>query len=187
MPTDYGAQRKTSGTIVLDGPCYTLSIDIVGPLPADWRMEHIITFADCFSEYLILIQSKDHMGLTVSNALLDQVIPYFGVPRRLLSDRGQEFMGQVWEEVLKALGIQQVLTSPYHPEGNTINEWSHRTMNNMALQHLIGRTKFMLICSPLTLCLTKPHKYSPSPRFDYWSTAFRMARKPFGLCSGILE
>ena len=67
----------------------------------------------------------------MSNALLNCVIPYFGVPQRHLSERGQEFMRKVLEELLKALGIQCVLTSPYHPEGNAINKRSHRTMNNM--------------------------------------------------------
>ena len=94
--------------------------------PEDGVHHHL---GDCFSKYLILIPLKDHIALTVSNALLDWVNPYFGVPRRLLSDRGQEFTGQVWEKLLKALGIQRVLTSLDHPEGNVINEWSHCTMN----------------------------------------------------------
>ena len=33
--------------------------------------------------------------------------------------------------------IQQVLTSPYHPEGNAINERSHRTVNNMLRSRLL--------------------------------------------------
>ena len=61
-----------------------------------------------------------------SNALLDWVILYFRVPQRLLSDRRQEFTGQVWEELLKALRIH-ALTSSYHPEGKAINERSHHT------------------------------------------------------------
>ena len=32
---------------------------------------------------------------------------------------------------MRSLGIQRVLTSPYHPEGNAINERCHRTLNNM--------------------------------------------------------
>ena len=32
---------------------------------------------------------------------------------------------------MHALGVQRILTSPYHPKGNVINERSHRTMNNM--------------------------------------------------------
>ena len=86
--TDYGAQRKTSGTIVSDRLWDTLFIDIVGTLPANRRMEYIITYVDCFSKYSILIPPKDHSALTASNVLLDQVILNFVVPRRLLSDRG---------------------------------------------------------------------------------------------------
>ena len=42
--TDYGAMGKTAGTILSSGLWDTLSVDIVGPLPADRRMEYIITF-----------------------------------------------------------------------------------------------------------------------------------------------
>ena len=64
-------------------------------------------------------------------------MPYFGTPRRLLSDRGREFVSEVWEKLTITLGIQRVLTSPYHPEGNSINEQSHRTMNNMLRARLL--------------------------------------------------
>ena len=33
--------------------------------------------------------------------------------------------------------MQQILTSPYHPEGNAINERSHRTLNNMLRARLL--------------------------------------------------
>ena len=79
--TDYGAQRKTSGTSVSDGPCDFLSIDVVGPLPADQRMEYVTIFTDSCSKYTILIPLKDHMTLEVSSTFLDRVIPYLGVPR----------------------------------------------------------------------------------------------------------
>ena len=58
------------------------------------------------------------------------VIPYFGTPRRLLSDRGREFISSIWTKLLRSLGIQQVLTSPYHPEG-------HRMLNNVLRAHLL--------------------------------------------------
>ena len=79
--TDYGDMRKTAGTITImsTGPSDTLSVDIVGPLLADRNMEYIITFVDCYTKYAILIPLKDHTAQTVSNALLDHVIPYFGV------------------------------------------------------------------------------------------------------------
>ena len=49
-------------------------------------------------------------------------------------------MGEVWSKLLRSLGIQRVLTSPYHPEGNAINERNHRTLNNMLRARLLEGT-----------------------------------------------
>ena len=136
LGSDYGHRQKTTGTIQSQGPWDTLSIDIVGPLPPDHRQEFLIVFVDCYSKYTILIPSSNHTANTVSKDLMRHVIPYFGTPRRLLSDCGREFISDVWTKLLRSLGIQQVLTS-YHPEGNAINERSHRTLNNMLSARLL--------------------------------------------------
>ena len=115
----------------------TLSIDIVGPLPVDHRQEFLIVLVDCYSKYTILVPSSNHTSNTVSEALLRHVIPYFGTPRQLLSDRGREFISDIWTNLLCSLGIQWILTSPYHPESNGINERSHRTLNNMLCARLL--------------------------------------------------
>ena len=122
LGTDYGHRQKTAGTIQSQGPWGTLSIDIVGPLPLDHRHEFLIVFVDCFSKYTILIPSSNHTANTVSEALMRHVIPYFGTPHRLLSNRGRKFISAIWTKLLRSLGIQQVLTLRYHPEGNAINE-----------------------------------------------------------------
>ena len=129
--SDYGHRLQTTGTIHSKGPWDTLSVDIVGPLPADRRHEFVIVFVDCFSRYSILVPASNHTANMVSDALLRHVVPYFGTPRHLLSDRGREFVGEVWASLTRSLGIQRLLTSPYHPEGNSISERSHRTINNM--------------------------------------------------------
>ena len=135
--SDYGHRLKTMGAIQSKGPWDTLSVDIVGPLPADRRHEFVIVFVDCFSRYSILVPASNHTASTVSDALLRHVVPYFGTPRRLLSDRGWEFVGEVWAGLTRSLGIQRLLTSPYHPKGNSINERSHRTINNMLRARLL--------------------------------------------------
>ena len=137
LGSDYGHRQKTTGAIQSQGPWDTLSINIVGPLSADHRQEFLIMFVGCYSRYTILVPSSNHTANTVSEALLRHVVPYFGTQRRLLSDCGREFVSGIWTKLLHSLGIQRVLTSPYHPEGNAINEQSHRTLHNMLRAHLL--------------------------------------------------
>ena len=94
-----------------------------------------------------------------------------GIPSssRLLSDRGREFVGEVWGKLLRSLGIQRVLTSLYHPEGNAINERSHRTLNNMLRARLLEGTsskawvkKIPGIMLTLNAMSHEPHGFSAS-------------------------
>ena len=126
-------------------------------------------FVDCYSRYTILVPSSTHTSNTVSEALPRHVVPYFGTLRQLLSDRGREFVGEIWGKLLRSLGVQQVLTSPYHPEGNAINERSHRTLNNMLRARLLEGSsskawvdKVPGIMLSLNAMSHKPHGFSAS-------------------------
>ena len=136
LGSDYGQRQKMTVAIQSQGPWDTLSIDIVGPLPADHRQEFLIVFVDCYLRYTILVPSTNHTANTVSEVLFRHV-PYFGTPRRLLSDQGREFVSEIWSKLLRSLRTQRVLTSPYHPEGNATNERSDRTLNNMLRARLL--------------------------------------------------
>ena len=165
----YGHRLRTTGSIQSSGPWDTLSVDIVGPLPADRRHEFLIVFVDCYSQYAILALACNYTASTVSDALLRHVIPYFGTPHRLLSDRGHKFVGEVWGKLTRSLEIRRLLTSPYHPEGNSINERSHRTINNMLRAHLLDGTpswtwvdKIPGIMLALNAMDHEPHGFSAS-------------------------
>ena len=66
LGSDYGHRQKTTGAIQSQGPWDTLSIDIVGPLPADHRQEFLIMFVGCYLRYTILVPSSNHTSNTVS-------------------------------------------------------------------------------------------------------------------------
>ena len=167
-------------------------MDIVGPLPADHRHEFLIVFVDCYSRYTILVPASNHTASTVSDALLRHVVPYFGTPCRLLSDHGHEFVGDVWGKLMRSLGVQRVLTSPYHPEGNAINERSHRTMNNMLRACLLEGTSSRPHAGPqrdgtrAAWFLGVDGRYRvrayPSPRPPERCLRFSLPRQSHGLC-----
>ena len=169
LGNNYGHRLRTPGSIQSSGPWDTLSVDIVGPLPADRRHEFLIVLVDCYSRYTILVPASNHTANTVSDGLLRHVVPYFSSPRRLLSDQGREFVGEVWNKLTRSLGIGRLLTSPYHPEGNSINERSHRTINNMLWARLLCGTssrtrvdKIPGIMLALNAMAHEPHRFSAS-------------------------
>ena len=70
---------------------------------------------------------------------------------------------------MRSLGVQLVLTSPYHPEGNAVNERSHRTINNMLRARLLEGTssrawveKVPGIMLALNAMVHEPHCFSAS-------------------------
>ena len=70
---------------------------------------------------------------------------------------------------MRSLGVQRVLTSPYHPEGNAVNERSHRTMNNMLRACLLEGTssrawveKVPGLMLTLNAMVHEPHGFSAS-------------------------
>ena len=103
---DYSPRYKMSGHITSSKPWETLCIDVVGPLPRTQKGERfILSVMDCFSRYLILIPMKNHTAETVSRSLYERVIAYFGVPENILSDRGAEFTGKIWANIMLLPGF----------------------------------------------------------------------------------
>ena len=92
---------------------------------------YIVTMMDVYSSYLIASPVRNHRASTVSRCLYESVVAYFGAPRSILSDRGTEFTGMVWESRTQMLGAKIKLTSPYYPQGNSVIERSYRTLSNM--------------------------------------------------------
>ena len=74
----------------------------------------------------------------MSQALFERVVGYSGCPGKS-SLIAAQFTGRVWGEMMGLLGIQQILTSPYYPQGNGIIEPSHRTIGNMVQAQLAHR------------------------------------------------
>ena len=137
---DYKTQHSPKGHINSSGPWETVSIDIVGPLPVDGiSHRYIVTMMDVYSRYLIATPVKNHTASTVSRCLYESVVAYFGAPRSILSDRGTEFTGMIWESLAQLLGAKIKLTSPYYPQGNSVIERSHRTLSNMLRTMLLER------------------------------------------------
>ncbi len=66
----------------------------------------------------------------IVDILVREIVPVFGVPECLLSDRGTKMT-----DVCKALGIKKLNTTAYHPQCDGLVERFNRTLKAMLRKH----------------------------------------------------
>jgi len=117
-------------------PLQLVSIDVVGERywgsSGKWYYLVIIDHASRF----MMTTSADNPFQTVSiiQAFKDFWVSPFSCPHAILSDRDSRFTSQEWRNfILNNVGATIVHTSPYYPQGNAVNESSHRSINTMLI------------------------------------------------------
>lgn len=71
-----------------------------------------------------------------SQAVVTEVIPLFGVPEALLSDRGLTcYVSHLMQDICQLLGIQMLNTTAHHPECDGMVERFNHTLKTMLRKH----------------------------------------------------
>jgi len=122
-------------------PFEVIHVDFFGPIrkSADGN-RFILTVVDSFTRWPILVALPDSTSATVNAALWSHVYSVHGCPGRIVSDQGPQFTSHLYEEFQKILGINIVMSSPYHPQGNGPAERIHRFLK-ASLQILVSRNQ----------------------------------------------
>ena len=101
-----------------------LSVDLQGPFPtASNGKNTILTLKDIFLGLVVLIPLTAGEGgagaAACVDAIMERWVPYFGLPRIILSDQGPQFEAEMFQHFCKRLGVKKFRTSTYHPETNS--------------------------------------------------------------------
>ena len=79
-------------------------------------VKNILMITDHFKRYALVVVTKDQTAKTVAKVLYECFIVVFGVPEKLLSHRGANFMSALVEELCATFGIQKCRTTAYHAQ-----------------------------------------------------------------------
>jgi hypothetical protein len=71
---------------------------------------------------ILIPTTKTLMQEGAGQLLLDNLYKQFGLPNKMLSDRGPQFAAKAFCELLKLLGIKSNLTTAYHPQTDGATE-----------------------------------------------------------------
>uniref|UniRef100_A0A3B3HIF1 Gypsy retrotransposon integrase-like protein 1 n=1 Tax=Oryzias latipes TaxID=8090 RepID=A0A3B3HIF1_ORYLA len=100
-------------------PWSHIALDFVTGLPPSQGNSVILTVIDRFSKMAHFIPLSQLPSATeTAQVLVDQVFRHHGIPLDIVSDRGPQFISQVWKAFCSALGATVSLTSGYHPQSN---------------------------------------------------------------------
>ena len=98
-------------------PWESITIDIIGPLPESQGFNAILVIVDQFSKVIKL--EAITMELTsegTARILRDQVFRDHRLPRRIVHDCDTHFMSSYTLSLMTLLGVQQNLSTAYHPQ-----------------------------------------------------------------------
>lgn len=120
-----------------------IHVDIVGPLPPTTEgYRYLVTMIDRCTRWPEAIPVSDITAEVIAKVLYNNWITRFGVPDRITSDQGRQFESNLFNELLKILGIEKSRSSPYRPQSNGIVERWHRSMKQAITARLTGNTSW---------------------------------------------
>jgi len=104
-------------------------MDLVGPLPPSTGSNGVLVVVDHFLKMARYIPINMEILLQgVAKTLWKQVFKDVGLPKKVISDRGPQFMLNFMKGICAQLGIKQNPSTAYHPQTNGQTERVNQEM-----------------------------------------------------------
>ena len=92
-------------------------MDVVGPLPTtDLGNKYIIVFSDYLTKWPEAFAMRDQKADTIARIFVEEIVFRYGAPKKLLTDRGKNFLSNIIKEICELFKIMKLSTSPYRPQ-----------------------------------------------------------------------
>ena len=128
-------------------------LDIVGPLrPASEEHAYLLTMRDRNTGFVQMVPLLDKSSSTVTRCFKSNWVAIFGLPEKVVTDNGKEFVSTEFEDTCSSMGITHVKTTSYHPQSNGFIERIHR-MVKTALRALDDQDQWINQIPLITLML----------------------------------
>lgn len=133
-----------------DQPFDHLQMDFIELTPSQGK-RYCLVIVDMFSKWVEAFATKHQTAQTVAKHLLTDIIPRFGIPRKISSDNGSHFVNKVVEEIGRVYEIDLKQHCSYHPQSAGAVERENGTIK-AKLRKLTEETKLPWPdCLPIAL------------------------------------
>src|ERR1700761_2989445 len=102
-----------------DAPWDTISVDFIVELPESNGKDAIMVVVDSVTKRSHFIGTVTTLSAAGTAQLyLQHVWKHHGLPKKVVSDRGPQFVAEFTKELYRILGIKLAATTAYHPQGD---------------------------------------------------------------------
>lgn len=102
-------------------------MDIVGPLPKDdYNYSYILSLQCELTKYVEVYPLKTKGSVELARSFVNNFILRYGIPKQIGTDRGTEFLSNIFQEVCTLLNIKQLNSTAYHHQSIGALENSHK-------------------------------------------------------------
>jgi hypothetical protein len=134
-----------------------IGIDLIGPLTPCNGLEYIVTAVDYCSKWVEAVPLPDKMALGVARFIMSLQCRY-GCAEVHINDQGREFVNTISTELFRLSGVDQRITSAYHPQANGLVERQNRTTEDCIKKVLLHKKDWVYaLDSVLFACRTTKH------------------------------
>ena len=109
-------------------PLQIVGVDVMDLPVTEQGNRHVVVFQDFFTKWSLVFRVPDQKAIRLVKLLTEEVIPFFGVPEALLSDRVANLLSYLMKDVCALLGIKKLNTTACHPQCDGMVERFYRTL-----------------------------------------------------------
>ncbi len=109
-------------------PFEVVTMDFITKLPPSRGYDSILTITDhdCTKAALFIPCNETITSEGVAKLYLQHTYPHYGLPKRLITNRGAQFISIFMRNLCQVLGIKQNISSAYHPQTDRQSERSNQ-------------------------------------------------------------
>ena len=114
---------------VPNSPWSVVSLDFITDLPKSNNFDSILVIVDHFTKMSHFVAcTKEIDSKSTANLFLKIVFCKHGLPSKIISDRGPQFVAMFWENLFALAGVKCSKTSAFHPQSNGLSERTNQSL-----------------------------------------------------------
>jgi transposase InsO family protein len=97
-------------------------MDFITGLPESEGCTNLLVIVDRLTKGIILCPMEDITAEATAWAIINSLIHIHGFPRTIVSDRGTQFVNDMWKRACRLMGITRRLSTAFHPQTDGATE-----------------------------------------------------------------